>query len=72
MSNNWLSLLGVTMLGMLKWGGLGYNVKPQSRFTSPKNDRPRSTSPKMRNFESQSHHFSTPQRNRTPQRFHTP
>ena len=52
--------------------GLGYNKKPQSRFTSPKTDRPKSNSPKKRNFESQSHHFSTPQRNRTPQRFHNP
>ena len=52
--------------------GLGYNVEPQSRFTSPKADRPRSTSPKTRNFESQSHRFSTPRRKRTPLRFHTP
>ena len=52
--------------------GLGYNIKPQSRFTSPKTDRPRNTSPKTINFESQSNRFSTPQRNRTPQRFQTP
>ena len=37
--------------------GLGYNIKTQPRFPSPKNDRPRSTSPKTRNFESQSHRF---------------
>ena len=52
--------------------GLGYNVKPQSRFTIPKTDRPKSSSPKKRRFESQSHHSSTPQRQRTPQRFQTP
>ena len=52
--------------------GLGYNVKPQSRFTSPKTDRPKSSSPKKRRFESQSHHSSTPQKQRTPQRFQTP
>ena len=63
--------LGSNNVGNAKTG-LGYNAKPQSRFISPKADRPRSTSPKKRNFESQSHRFSTPQRNRTPQRFNTP
>ena len=52
--------------------GLGYNVKPQSRFSSPKIDRPKSISPNKIRFESQSHHSSTPQRQRTPQRFQTP
>ena len=51
---------------------MGYNIKPQSRFSSPKADRPKSTSPNKRRIVSQPHQTNTSRFQMTPQRFHTP